>query len=170
MKRLLSLALTVLVLCSFFVTSHESLVTVVDAACTQAIPNSFKQEILQGAHTSGNTYKIALYTQAAASLSASTTVYTGTGEIANGNGYTTGGTSLSGFNVTLSGSTAILDWTTDPTWPASTITADCFLIYNSTNGNKAVYVGTFTSTSSTNGTFTVVFPTPDSSLGLIRIN
>jgi hypothetical protein len=72
--------------------------------------------------------------------------------------------------VTTSGTTAILDWTSDPSWATSYITADCFMIYNSTRSNKAVYIGTFTETTSNNGTFTVVFPTPDASNGLLRIN
>lgn len=137
------------------------------AACTQAIPTSFKQEILQGGHESTDTFKIALYTTAAATLGAATTAYTATGEI-TGTGYVAGGATLSGFSVTADTTTAILDWTTNPSWASSTITADCFMIYNSTATNKAVYVGTFTSTSSTNGTFSIVFPVPAAATGLLR--
>ena len=139
------------------------------AACTQAIPTSFKSEILNGTHTSSDTYKIALYVSSGASLGAATTAYTVTSEV-TGTGYSAGGTTLTGFSVTTDSTTAILDFTTDPSWSGSTITADCFMIYNSTRSNKAVYIGTFGSTSSNNGTFTVVFPAPAAATGLLRIN
>ena len=102
---------------------------------TQAIPTSFKAEILQGIHDSADTYKIALYTSAS-TLGASTTAYTATNEI-SGVGYTSGGQTLSGFSVTTSGTTAILDFTTDPSWENATITARGALIYNASKANKA---------------------------------
>ena len=137
-------------------------------AILQAIATSFKAEILQGIHDSADTYKIALYTSAA-TLGASTTAYTATNEI-SGKGYTAGGQVLSGFSVTTSGTTAILDFTTDPSWANATITARGALIYNSSKTNKAVYVLDFGSDiSSTNGAFTVTFPTPDATNGLIRL-
>jgi hypothetical protein len=134
----------------------------------QAIPTSFKTEILSGVHEAADTYKIALYTSAA-TLGATTTVYSTINEVV-GAGYTAGGATLTGFNVTASGTTAILDWTTDPSWASATITARGALIYNSTQSGKAVYVMDFGSDiSSTNGTFTVTLPTPDASNGLIRL-
>ena len=137
-------------------------------AILQAIATSFKAEILQGIHDSADTYKIALYTSAA-TLGASTTAYTATNEV-SGAGYTAGGQTLSGFSVTTSGTTAILDFTTDPSWANATITARGALIYNSSKTNKAVYVLDFGSDiSSTNGAFTVTFPTPDATNGLIRL-
>lgn len=138
-------------------------------SATAAICNSFKQELLaMTPHTAADVYKIALYTAAAATLSKSTTAYSATGELANGNGYTTGGATLSGFSVTLDTDTAILDWTTDPSWPTSTITADCALIYNSSRSNKAVAVLTFTSATSTAATFTVQLPAAAAATGAIR--
>ena len=137
-------------------------------AITQAIPTSFKAEILQGIHDSADTYKMALYTSAA-TLGTSTTAYSATNEVV-GIGYTIGGATLSGFNVTTSGTTAILDFTTDPSWANASITARGALIYNSSKSNKAVYVLDFGSDiSSTNGTFAVAFPTPDATNGLIRL-
>ena len=65
-------------------------------AITSAICTSFKQEILVGTHnftaTSGNTFKIALYTSSA-SLGAGTTAYSTSNEITNtsGSAYTAGG-------------------------------------------------------------------------------
>ena len=134
---------------------------------TQAIPTSFKSEILQGIHDSADTYKIALYTSAA-TLGASTTAYTATNEI-SGKGYTAGGQVLSGFSVTTSGTTAILDFTTDPSWENATITARGALIYNASKANKAVMVLDFGSDkSNSEGTFTIRLPLPDATNGLIR--
>ena len=136
-------------------------------AITQAIPTSFKAEILQGIHNSADTYKMALYTSVA-TLGASTTAYSATNEVV-GIGYTAGGATLSGFNVTTSGTTAILDFN-DPFWENATITARGALIYNSSKSNKAVYVLDFGSDiTSTNGTFAITLPTPDVANGLIRL-
>lgn len=136
-------------------------------AITQAIATSFKAEILQGIHDSADTYKIALYTSAA-TLGASTTAYSATNEVV-GTGYTAGGTTLTGYSVTTSGTTAILDFA-DASWPSATITARGALIYNSSKANKAVYVLDFGSDiSSTNGTFAITMPTPDAANGLIRL-
>ena len=119
-------------------------------------------------HTAADVYKIALYTDAAATLSKSTTAYTATGEI-TGTGYTAGGMALAGFSVTLDTDTAILDWTTDPVWSTATITADTALIYNSSRSNKAVAVVKFTSASSTAAAFTVQLPAPVAATGIIKI-
>lgn len=137
-------------------------------AIAQAIATSFKAEILQGIHDSADTYKIALYTSAA-TMGAATTVYSVTNEIV-GIGYIAGGATLSGFSVATSGTTAILDWTGDPSWANATITARGALIYNSSKSNKAVYILDFGSDiSSTNGTFMITLPTPDADNGLIRL-
>ena len=134
---------------------------------TQAIPTSFKSEILQGIHDSVDTYKIALYTSAS-TLDATATAYTTTNEV-SGVGYTSGGQTLSGFSVTTSGTTAILDFTTDPSWENATITARGALIYNASKANKAVMVLDFGSDkSNSEGTFTIRLPLPDATNGLIR--
>jgi hypothetical protein len=135
---------------------------------TQSLCLSFLQEILDGIHVPGDTYKAALYTSAA-TLGASTTAYTATGEVANGNGYTTGGQTLTGRAVSLDGSTAILDFN-NPVWDPATITARTVLIYNSTKANRAVAVLNFSGdVTSTNGPFTVQFPAPTAADGLIKI-
>ena len=137
-------------------------------AITAAICNSFKQEILQGEHLAANTYKIALFTSAA-TLSKATTVYSATNE-SSGTGYTAGGKDLVGFTVSIDTDTAILDFTTDPTWPTSTITARGALIYNSSVANQAVAVLDFGSDiTSTADTFTVTFPAAAAATGLIRV-
>lgn len=133
-------------------------------AITQAIPTSFKAEILQGIHDGADTYKMALYTSVA-TLGTSTTAYSATNEVV-GTGYTAGGVTLSGFNVTTSGTTAILDFN-DPFWENATITARGALVYNASKSNKAVAIYDFGSDiASTNGDFTVSI----NALGLLGLN
>ena len=136
---------------------------------TQAMCNSFKTELLGGTHDlDTDTIKIALYTSSA-TLDASTTTYSTTNEVTGSTGYSAGGNTLSGAAITLSGSTAIVDFS-DTTWSSATITARGALIYNSSKSNRAIAVLDFGSDkSSTNGDFTVVFPTADASNAIIRI-
>jgi hypothetical protein len=145
-------------------------------AITQAMPTSFKQQLLEAVHdfrnSGGDTFKIALYTSSA-TLGASTTAYSSTNEVASGGGYTTGGETLTRVNPTTSGTTAFTDFA-DVTWSASTITARGALIYNTTPThtytNPACAVLDFGSDKvSTSGDFTVVFPTADASNAIIRI-
>jgi hypothetical protein len=138
-------------------------------AATAAVCDSYTQELYSGTHTNTDTYKIALYTAATANLSAATTVYSVTGEVV-GAGYTAGGMNLTGFTTSTDTGVAILDFTTDPSWTSATITADSALIYNSSKTNKAVAVLSFTSASSTNGTWTLTFPAATAAAGLIRIS
>lgn len=147
-------------------------------AITQAMATSFKVEILDGIHnfgvgvvratTAADTFKIALYTSSA-TLSATTTAYTTSGEV-TGTGYTAGGNTLTISQVpTSSSTTAFLDFA-DSTWTTATITARGALIYNSTQGDKAVAILDFGSDkTSTAGDFTVIFPTADASNAIIRI-
>lgn len=135
-------------------------------AITSAICNSYKKELLDGVHAAADTYKIALFTDAA-TLGAATTAYATTNEI-TGSGYTAGGKSLTGFATGLDGSTAYLTFT-DIAWTSATITARGCLIYNSSKSNKAVAAFDFGGNiSSTNGTFTVDFPGTGAT-SLIRI-
>jgi hypothetical protein len=137
-------------------------------AITQAMCNSFKTELLGGTHDlDTDTIKIALFTSSA-TLGASTTAYSTSNEV-SGTGYTAGGNTLSGATISLSGSTAIVDFT-DTTWSSATITARGALIYNSSKADRAIAVLDFSSDkSSTNGDFTVVFPAADASNAIIRI-
>lgn len=140
-------------------------------AITTAMATSFKQQILQGQHnftlSTGNTFKIALYTSTA-TLGASTTAYSSTNEI-TGTGYTAGGGTLVNVTPTTSGTTAYTDFA-DFTWTSSTITANGALIYNANASNAAVVTLAFGSDkSSSNGDFTIVFPTADASSAIIRI-
>lgn len=136
-------------------------------AITAAICNSYKGDQFAGTQTSGDTYKIALYTSAA-TLDATTSAYSSTNEVV-GTGYSAGGQTLSGFTIGNTGGTYWIDFTTDPTWPSSTITARGALIYNSTRTNKAVCVLDFgADITSTGGTFTVTFPAAAAGTALIR--
>lgn len=127
-------------------------------AVTACLPTQAKVDFLSGVHDSADTYKCALYTQAAASLDATSTTYTTTGELATANGYTQGGVTMVGFTASSSGTTGYIDWTTDPAWPNASITSDAAVIYNSSKSNKIVAILTFTSATSTNATWTLQLP------------
>ena len=150
-------------------------------AIAQAMCTSFKQELLVGTHnftnSSGNTFKLALYAEGSggkssttATLGATTTAFTTTGEVASSGTYATGGGSLTNVTPTTSGTTAFTDFA-DLSFTTATITAMGALIYNSSASNKAVCVLDFTSNkTSTSGTFTIQFPTADASNAIIRIS
>jgi|TARA_R100000353_G_scaffold14923_1_gene14543 hypothetical protein len=138
---------------------------------TSALCTSFKQEILVGTHnftaTSGNSFKLALYTSSA-TLNASTTAYTTSNEV-SGTGYTAAGAALTSVTPTTSGTTAFCDFA-DLTFSSSTITANGALIYNDTQSDKAVCTLAFGGDkTSTAGDFTIQFPTADASDAIIRI-
>lgn len=139
-------------------------------AITQAMCTSFKKELLEGIHdfrTTGDTYKLALFTSSA-SLDATTTAYSTLNEV-TGTGYTAGGNTLTNVNPTSSGTTAFTDFA-DTTFSSATITAAGALIYNSTESDAAVAVLDFGGDkTSTNGDFTIQFPTADASNAIIRI-
>ena len=139
-------------------------------AITQAVTNSFKQELLSMTpHTAGDSYKIALYASTA-TLNKSTTAYSSDNEVGASGNYSAGGQVLVGFSVTMDGDVPTLDFTTNPQWTGATITARGALIYNSTRANKAVLVIDFgVDKTSTAGTFDVTFPAPGATTGLIRI-
>jgi hypothetical protein len=149
-------------------------------ANTQAMTTSFKGELLTGTHNFGtapvrasgaaDTFKAALYL-ASATVNATTTAYSSTGEV-TGTNYTAGGVTVT--NATppaTSGTTAY--WTPSASIVYTNVTLttafDAVLIYNSTQSNKAVSVHTFGSQTVTAGTFTLTMPTNDASNGLIRI-
>ena len=137
-------------------------------AISQAMCSSYKEQLLGAVHDMDtDVFYIALYTSSA-TLSAATTVYAATNEVV-AVGYTAGGNILSGAAITLSGTTAFVDFD-NTTWTTATITARGALIYNSSKSNKAVAVLDFGGDkSSTAGDFTVIMPTPDAANALIRI-
>ena len=154
-------------------------------ANTQSMCTSFMGELLTATHNFGtapirgastaDTFKAALY-EATATINASTTAYTVSGEVSGAN-YTAGGVSISGWNAptaTNASATAGVAFTT----PTASITYtnvtlstafDCVLIYNSTQSDKAVSVHTFGSQTITAGTFTLTMPTNNTTNALLRL-
>jgi hypothetical protein len=134
---------------------------------------SFKKELLQGVHnftaSTGNSFKLALYTNSA-SFTAATTAYTATNEVGASGSYSAGGGTLTNVTPTTSGTTAFTDFS-DLTFTSATITARGALIYNDTAaGDPSVVVLDFGSDkTSTAGDFQIVFPTADASNAIIRI-
>jgi hypothetical protein len=134
---------------------------------------SFKVELMQAVHnftaSTGNTFKLALYDNSA-SFTAATTAYTSSNEVANSGTYAAGGGTLVNVTPTSTGTTAFTDFS-DLSFTSATITAFGALIYNDTAaGDPTVCVLDFGgSKTSTAGTFTIVFPTADSSNAIIRI-
>lgn len=139
---------------------------------------SFKQQLLEGAHdfrsSGGDIFYMALYTNSA-TLDASTTAYTTSGETTNtaGSAYVAGGQALSNVNPTSSGTTAFTDFA-DEVWATASFTARGALIYNTTPAhtytNPSVVVLDFGSDKTASaGDFTVIFPTADAANAIIRI-
>lgn len=155
-------------------------------ANTQSMCTSFMGELLTGTHnfgtgvirasTTADTFKAALYL-ASATINASTTAYTVSGEV-SGTGYTAGGVSITAWNAptaTNSSATAGVAFTTPTasfTYTTVTLTTafDAVLIYNSTQSNKAVSVHTFGSQTVTAGTFTLTMPTNNTTNALLRFS
>ena len=136
------------------------------------VPDSFKQELFLATHnfntTSGNTFKLALYTTVSG-FSTGTTNYITTNE-ASGTGYSAGGTTLVNSTVTVAQNISFVSFS-NATFSTATLTASCCLIYNSTQSNKAVVVLDFGgSKTSTNGDFTIQFPTANSTSAVLRIS
>ena len=150
-------------------------------AITSCLTNTFKEELLQGHHSfnasgdtpAGSAFKIALYTSSA-DLDTTTTVYTTSAEVASGGGYTTAGEALTNTGVAKSTTTSYTDFS-DVSWTSASFTARGCMIYNSstisgltTDASVAIidFGGDKTVSS---GTFTIQFPTNDSSDAIIRI-
>ena len=151
------------------------------AGFTTAMPNSFKVEILKAVHnftaSTGDTFKLALG-KATASVTgtygASTTSYdeltANSDELANGNGYSTGGATLTSITPVLDSSTAVCDFD-NYTWTSATFTTSGGLIYNDTaSGNPACAVLSFGGDQSvSSGDFQIQFPAAAAATAIIRI-
>lgn len=149
-------------------------------ANTQAMASSYKPELMSGIHahgttvvrgsTAADTFKMALYL-ASATTNGSNTAYTATGEV-SGTGYSAGGVTVTNATApSLSGTTGI--WTPSANVVYSTVTLstsfDAAMLYNSTQGNKAVGVFTFGATTITAGNLTLAMPANGASTALVRI-
>ena len=145
-------------------------------AITQALPNSFKKQLLDGDQDfttpagTGDRFKLALYVSTA-TLGAATTSYTTGGEVSSsGTGYTTGGKALVNSGTSLVSTVAFTDFA-DLSFQSVTLTARGCLRYNTSFSNSAVAVLNFgADKTATAGTFTIQFPAFTSSAAIIRIS
>lgn len=100
--------------------------------------NNSRANMLSGNQAIGtDTFKMALF-QSTSNIGATSNAYSGvTNEVANGNGYTTGGTSVT---LSLSGTTTVTVAITDASWTASggSITARFAVVYE-VAANVTVY-------------------------------
>ena len=140
-------------------------------AIYQTMCTSFKAEVAQGLHnftrTTGNVFKLALYV-ATANLGADTTVYTSTGE-ASGTNYSAGGIILTNITPLSSGTTGYWSFD-DATFTNVTLSCAGALIYNSTNGNRAVCVLSFGNTITKSASNLVItFPPMGATDSVLRI-
>lgn len=154
-------------------------------ANTQSMCTSFMGELLTATHNFGtaptratstaDTFKGALYL-ASATINASTTAYSSTGEV-TGTGYTAGGVTVTNAtppsSTNASSTAGVAYWTPSAslTYTAVTLTTafDAVLIYNSTQSDKAVSVHTFGSQTITAGTFTLTMPSNTTTTALLRL-
>ena len=145
-------------------------------AITQAMSTLFKKDVMLGdQHLDTDTLHIALYTSSA-TLSAATDGYITANEVANGNGYTTGGIALASKTVEENSTSGVFD-AADPEFTSATFTARGALIYNKTlgdassNARGAIAVldfgGDFTVSG---GTFSIVFPANTKDNAIVRID
>jgi hypothetical protein len=147
------------------------------AGFTTAMPTSF---ILKAVHNfsnpGGNTFKIALG-KATASITgtygAATTNYSNlTGnsdELPNGNGYTTGGNTLTSVTPVADGTVAVCDFD-NTTWSSATFTTSGAIIYNSSSSNQACAVLSFGGDQQvSSGDFQIQFPAAAAATAIIRI-
>ena len=141
-----------------------------------AVCNSFKTEVLTAIHdftaSTGDTFKLSLYTNSASPTKSTTVYFTGAEVSESGTGYTAGGNSLTSVTPALSTDTACCDFS-DTSWTSATITARGAVIYNSTatpDNEQAVAVIDFGGDKTcTAGTFTIQFPTADASDAILRL-
>ena len=144
-------------------------------AITQAIANAFKKQLLEGdqnfSSSSGDVFKLALYTSSA-TLNSATTSFTTTNEVANSGTYASGGGDLTGQNTSIASGVAIVDFA-DLSFTGVTLTARGALIYNTSSAvtNAAVAALDFgADKTATSGTFTIVFPAFTTAAAILRIS
>jgi hypothetical protein len=142
-------------------------------AITQALPNSFKKQLLDGdqdfSSAGGDVFKLALYISTA-TLGAATTSYTTSGEVSASGAYSAGGGTLVNSGTSVVSTVAFTDFS-DLSFTGVTITARGALIYNTSFSNAAVAVLNFTTDkTATDGTFTIQFPAFTSTAAIIRIS
>ena len=146
-------------------------------AINQAVCASFKKQLLEGDHDIDNdTINLALYTNSV-TLNGNTTAYSATNEVGNSGTYAAGGITLTSPTIGLTASsvtasTAFVDFA-NASFTSATISAQAALIYNRSSSatNVAIAVLDFGAVkTSTNGTFTIAFPTNDASSAILRLS
>ena len=155
-------------------------------ANTQSMCTSFMGELMTATHnfgtaptrasTAADTFKAALYLTSA-TVNASTTAYSSTGEV-SGTGYTAGGVTVTNATAPIatnsSATAGVAYWTPSASITYTTVTLstafDAVLIYNSSQSNKAVSVHTFGSQTITAGTFTLTMPSNTTTTALLRLS
>ena len=148
-------------------------------AITQAIANAFKKQLLEGDHnftqTTGDKFKLALYTSSA-TLNSTTTAYSASNEVGDSGQYSAGGGALVNGGTSIGSGTgkgvAIVDFA-DLSFTGVTLTARGALIYNTSSAttNAAVAVLDFGGDkTATAGTFTIQFPAFTTSAAILRIS
>ena len=144
-------------------------------AITQAICNAFKKQLLEGdanfSSSSGDKFKIALYTSSA-TLNSSTTAFTSSNEFPNSGQYTSGGGALVNLATSITAGVARVDFA-DRSFTGVTITARGALIYNTSSAvtNASVCVLDFGGDkTATSGVFTIQFPAQTSTAAILRIS
>ncbi len=144
-------------------------------AITQAIANAFKKQLLEGdqnfSSSSGDKFKLALYTSSA-TLNSATTSFTTSGEVANTGTYASGGDPLTGQNTSIASGVAIVDFA-DLSFTGVTLTARGAMIYNTSSAvtNAAVAILDFgADKTATSGTFTIQFPAFTTAAAILRIS
>jgi hypothetical protein len=145
------------------------------AITTNAITNSFKEDLLNGLHdfavSTGDVYKLALY-DSSASIGADTTSYAVgiSGQVGDTGQYAAGGGALVNALVSVNGTTAFVDFD-DLSFTGVTLTARGALIYNTSESSKSVCVLDFGGDkTATAGTFTIQFPAANDTQAIIRIS
>ena len=159
-------------------------------ANTQSMVTSFLSELILGQHQLGastlvsrgsltapttDTLKAALYL-ASATINASTTAYSATGEVSGAN-YSAGGVTVTNATAptftNASATAGVGYWTPSASIVYTSVTLttsfDCVLLYNSTQSNKAISVYTFTAQTITSGTLTLTMPSSTTTTALLRL-
>jgi len=159
-------------------------------ANTQSMATSFLSELMLGQHQLGvstivsrgsltapttDTLKAALYL-ASATINASTTIYSATGEVSGAN-YSAGGVTVTNATAptftNASATAGVGYWTPSASIVYTSVTLttsfDCVLLYNSTQSDKAISVYTFTAQTITSGTLTLTMPSSTTTTALLRL-
>jgi hypothetical protein len=151
------------------------------AANAQGIAYSFKNEILQAIHnlgitvtrisTGADTLNAALYAQNQ-SIGPGTAAYSPVGEV-SGTNYTAGGQVVTNGNppTTAGGATAYWTPSASITWTTVTLPVlfDTVLLYNVTQGNRAIGAFTFGAQTVTSGNFTLTMPANGPTTALVQL-